>query len=240
MNKKGRVFRVMAWVGLIPLLACLLGGLALAALGLRVEDARSAYASGSRYEPVPTLLPDGYEALDGTTITIWFLDGPRFFSAEETFARELARGKTDDGRLAYRIEFDEAGFNQYLRYWFLPPGDEMNQAFEGLRDPRVDLRRGGLTLLADAQVGGQWQPVGLLYNLDDTATQLNFVGIEYQGNVVTTLPGSFMDDQAGATLEGLANRALRELTFIDESGTTLMIRQIAIEDDQAVVLATNP
>jgi len=228
----------MAWVVMIPLGACLLGAVAIEALGLRVSPANTVYASGGDNRPVPTVLPETREALPGTTITIWFLDGPRFFSAEETFAREMTRGKTADGKLAYRIAFDEAGFNQYLTYWFLPPGDELNQAFKGLRDPRVDLRQGGLTLLADAQIGGKWQPVGLLYDLDESATQLKFVGIEFQGNVVTTLPGSFMDDQAGATLEGLANRALRELTFIDYSGAHLTISQIAIDEDSASVLAT--
>lgn len=237
-NKRGRLARVLAGIITIPLMACLLGALTLQALGLRVGQASAFYAGPTDMRPVPTLLPDGREALPGTTITIWFLDGPRFFPADTTFAREMSRGQTEDGKLAYYIAFDEAGFNRYLTYWFLPPGDELNQSLEGLRDPRVDLTPGGLVLNADVNVGGVWKRAGLVYTLDENAPQLHFIGIEFDGQLIGAVPGSFLDDRVGKALERVANRALRELTFIDGTGAHLTINRIAIDEDQAVVLAT--
>ncbi len=239
MNTNGRLFRILAWVVMVPLAVCLLGALLLEALGLRIGPT-SAYGQNLSIgnEPVPTLLPGSSQPLPGTTITIWFLRGPRFFSADTIFARQLTRGTTADGKLAYYIEFDEAGFNQYMHYWFLPPGDELKQYVDGLENPRIDLSPGGLTLLADVQVGGQWKTAGLVYQLDASQRQLNFRGIEFEGSLISTVPDSVLDERVGSALERLANRALRELTFIDSTGAHLTISQITLDDDQAVVLAT--
>src|SRR5262245_27859468 len=125
MNQQGRIFRVVGWIITIPVAACLLGALALEAMGLRVTDARAALGVADNSRPIPALESDGKEALPGTTITIWFLKKPRYFGAETIFAQEFSRGKTESGELAYYLKFDEEGFNQYMHYWFLPPGDEL-------------------------------------------------------------------------------------------------------------------
>jgi hypothetical protein len=125
-----------------------------------------------------------------------------------------------------------------MLYWFMPSNEDLKEIYEDIQNPRIDLTTGGLVLYVDLKVGSEWKPAGLIYELDEGGTQLNFRGISMDGGVVTNLPGSLLDDKVGGIIERLSNRALRELTFIDEqTGKHLTIKQIYIEDDRAEVLA---
>lgn len=237
--QKTPLLRLLGWLFLGSIALCIVGGLTLNAMGLRVgseSDYRQGQAAASL--PVPTLIPASREALPGTTVAIWFLNGPTFFPSETIFAAELWRGQTADGQLAYYIAFDEAGFNQYMTYWFLPGNDDLKDVWEEIRDPRIDLLPGGLVLYADLKMGSEWKPLGLLYELDESGTQLGFRGFTLDGKTITAVPDSLLDSKVGSLLERLSNRALRELVFIDEvSGKRLTIRQIYVDDDRAEVLA---
>jgi hypothetical protein len=228
----------LAWALMISLSICLLASISLDQMGLRVGSAQ-AYFARPRPTPaaIPALEPGSIEPLPGTTIIIWFLKRPRFFSADTIFANDLSRGRAPDGRLAYHIAFDEAGFNRYMSYWFFPTDQDLEQIVKGVRSPHIDLLPGGLTLYADLQVGPEWKQAGLLYELDGSGTQLNFRGIQFAGETLTAQPDSLIDHNVGQILERLANRALRELTFIDDSGAHLAIQRIVIGDDSAEVLA---
>jgi len=239
-TRPGRpLLRGIAWTLIIVLGGCLLASISADAAGLRVGSAASAYLDTARdSRPIEPLAEGSAKPLSGAKITVWFLKGPRFFSAGKIFADDLSRGLTQDGQLAYHIQFSEEGFNQYMAYWFFPTDEDLSQIVDGLRSPHIDLTPGGLTLYADVNIAGEWKPTGLFYELDESATQLSFRGIEVDGMAVTTLPDSFLDKDVGGTIERLANHALSDLTFIDAATSAhLTIHQIYIDDDKAEVLA---
>lgn len=231
--------RIFAWALIIGLGGCLLASISADVAGLRIGSAAHYLAQPRALSVPPEPLVDGTTSpLDGATITVWFLKGPRFFSAETIFATDLTRGYTTGGDLAYHIAFDEAGFNQYMSYWFFPTDEDLKHIVDGIRDPHIDFQPGGLTLNAQVRIGSKWKPASLLYELDDTATQLRFRGIRIDGTAITTLPDSFLDKDVGGTIERLANHALSDLTFIDaDTGQHLTIHEIYIDDDHAEVLA---
>jgi hypothetical protein len=233
------LLRGVAWALIIGLGGCLLASISADAAGLRVGSASAYLQQPRRAAAPPEPLADGSaEPLPGTTITVWFLKGPRFFSADTIFADDLSRGRTQDGELAYHIQFSEEGFNQYMSYWFFPSDEDLKPIVEGIRDPHIDLTPGGLTLYADVKIGDAWKPAGLLYELDENATLLKFRALQIDGTAVTTLPDSFLDKDVGGTIERLANHALSDLAFIDDqTGEHLSIHQIYIDDDKAEVLA---
>src|SRR5215470_8706154 len=111
-NKK-RSLSGFLGVLLLILLACMLViPLGFSLMGGRIQSAAS-YLANRRVEsiPVPTLDPQTKESMPGTTIDIWFLHGPRYFSGDTIFAQEISRGVTADGQRAIYIDFDEKGLN---------------------------------------------------------------------------------------------------------------------------------
>ncbi|MBN1313010.1 MAG: hypothetical protein JXB30_16480 [Anaerolineae bacterium] len=174
--------------------------------------------------------PGTPEPLTSVVVDIWFLNEPMAFPSETVFASRLERGQMSDGRPAYFIEFDEAGLNQYLNYWFGKWASEHAQ----LRDTRVKLLPGGLIIYGEINLGVRWQQVGVTFHLDDSGRQLAFTGVDVDGEFLTSPPVGPIA-QGIEALEAEGNRALREVRFIDPEGE-LAIQQVVLLEDTAQVL----
>lgn len=171
------------------------------------------------------------EPLTSVTVDIWFLDTPEAFSAETIFAERLERGYTDTGQLAYYIEFNEAGLDQYLNYWF----GAWAQETLPLRNTRAALKPGGLIIYAEVNLGVRWQKVGAVFNLDESGRQFTLVGVDLDGQLLASPPSGPIAEGV-RILEENGNRALRELTIIDPDGN-LSIQQIVLTEDKAQIIA---
>lgn len=223
------LIRWVVWIGVGVFLLWAVRAVAFRPTGSAASFwARSAALQPGAPLPQPvkqiTVLPE-------VEIAIWFLDGPRAFSADTIFANRLERGYLDDGQLAYFIEFDEAGVNRYLHYWFGAWAEEHTQ----LQSTRVDLKPGGLTIYGDVKIGTQVQTVGALFALDESYRQFEFVGVDVGGQVLAAPP----DGPLTAAIEALednGNRALRELQFLDTEGT-LTIQAIVLTEDTVQIMA---
>jgi hypothetical protein len=170
-------------------------------------------------------------SLDRIVVDIWFLSQPTAFSASETFARRLERGRTDDGTLAYYIEFDQAGINAYLNYWF---GRYVAQE-KRVREVSLDLKPGGAIVYADVNLEVGWQRVGAVFMLDASGRQLILAGVDMDGRLYSAPPDGQIASLV-AQLESEGNRALRELTFVDPAGR-LTIQSISLGEDRVQILA---
>lgn len=234
--------RSMIFLLAIPLaLSCLLGcwGITEVArrFGLQPRGQTDAYLSqfSASNQPVPMsdagqLTDDeAAQALDAVTIEIWFLDGPTTFYDDEIFAERLERSQTPEDGLVYLIEFDEAGVNQYLNYWF---GGGIES---GLENVWFDLKPGGIVMYADVDLNGQWQRSGAVFHLDETQRQFVFDGVDIDGQLYAAPPYGPVAESF-TLLEKSGNRALRELKFVDADGE-LYIEQIVLSEDGAVILA---
>jgi len=175
--------------------------------------------------------PDLVEPLDAVRVDIWFLSQPATFYPHEIYAQRLERGRTEDGALAYYIEFDEEGANAYLDHWF---GVYVAQEAR-VRDPWIDLKPGGAVIYADVDLELGWQRVGAVFMLDNNGRQLVLVGVDVDGRLYSTPPAGRIAELA-AQLESEGNRALRELTFLDSAGR-LTIQAISLSEDGAQILA---
>lgn len=171
------------------------------------------------------------QPLSSVTVDIWFLDNPEAFSAETIFAERLERGYTHSGELAYFIEFSEAGLDQYLNYWFGGWAQRTSQ----LRNTRAALKSGGLIIYAEINLGVYWQPVGAVFNLDDSGRQFVIAGVDIDGQLLSAPPSGPIAEGVKA-LEENGNRALRELIIIDPEGN-LAIQQIVLTEDTAQIIA---
>jgi hypothetical protein len=236
--RTGRTFKILSWLIMGSLAACLGLALALQGIGFRYGSTAD-YRHALAYEglPIPTLDSGTRQPLPGVTITIWFLKGPEYFDAEHIFAQELTREVNSEEQPTYYLAFDEAGFNQYMSYWYLPGNEDLKGIYEDIKNTRIDLISGGVILYADMRFGSDWKPVGLVYALDESATQLKFRGIDMDGSLVSAAPNSLLDHDVAGIIERLSNRALSDLAFIDaETQAKLVIRKIYISEDRAEVL----
>ncbi len=169
--------------------------------------------------------------LESVKVSIWFLPQPYTFYPEQIYATRLERGKLETGRTAYFIQFDEQGINSYLSHWF---GAYVEREAR-LRNPWLDLKAGGAVLYADVNLEVGWQRVGAVFMLDASGRQLMLAGVEMNGRLYSTPPDGQIAVLA-AQLEGQANRALRELIFVDPAGS-LTIQAISLGENSAQVLA---
>jgi hypothetical protein len=181
--------------------------------------------------PPPAGPPPGPEPLSAVVVDIWFLSEPGTFYAREIHADRLERGQTQDGRVAYYVEFSEEGLNAYLRRWFAAYVEHANR----VRNAWVDLKPGGAVAYADVNLEVGWQRIGAILMLDASGRQLILAGVDVDGRFYSTPPGGRIAELA-AELESVSNRALRELTFVDPAGR-LTIQQISISEEGAQVLA---
>ncbi len=178
----------------------------------------------------PTAL-DAPQPLNSVEVDIWFLPAPRVFSAEHIFAKRLERGRTTGGQVAYFIEFDEAGLNQYLNYWF---GAWAKQNTH-LRNAYMDLKPGGVIVYGEVDLGTRWQRAGAVFSLDESGRQFVFAGVDMAGELLAAPPYGPLTEGIKALTEN-GNRALRELRFIDPEGD-LYIQQIVLSDNTAQIAA---
>ena len=158
------------------------------------------------------------------------MDEPRVFSADIIFANRLERGRTTDGQPAYYVEFDEAGLNRYLNYWFGAWADQNAQ----LRDTHIDLIPGGVIIYGEINLGVRWQLVGATFHLDESERQFTFTGVDVDGEFLASPPAGPIA-QGIEVLEAEGNRALREFKFIDPEGELSFQRIILLEDMAQIV-----
>jgi hypothetical protein len=169
--------------------------------------------------------------LDQVVIDIWFLSQPTAFSAEEIYVQRLERGLVEGDRVAYYIEYDQAGLNAYLNRWF----SEYVTQNDRVRNASIDLLPGGAMVYADVNLEIGWQRVGAAFMLDSSGQQLSLVGVDIDGRFYSTPPAGSVAELA-RQLERESNRALRELAFIDPAGR-LTVREISLSPEQAQILA---
>ena len=181
--------------------------------------------------PAGSGAPSGSGSLDQVVVDIWFLSQPTTFSASDTSARRLERGRVEEGTLAYYIEFDQAGINTYLNTWF---GRYVAQE-KRVRNVSLDLKPGGAVVYAEVNLEVGWKRVGAVFMLDGSGRQLMLAGVDMDGRLYSTPPDGQIASLV-AQLESESNRALRELTFVDPAGR-LTIRQISIDEDRVQILA---
>jgi hypothetical protein len=181
--------------------------------------------------PAGSAAASGSGPLDPVVVDIWFLSQPAAFSRSDTFARRLERGRTDDGALAYYIEFDQAGINTYLNTWF---GGYVAQE-PRVRNVWLDLKPGGAIVYAEVNLEVGWQGVGAVFMLDASGRQLILAGVDMDGRLYSTPPDGQIASLV-AQLESESNRALRELTFVDPAGR-LTVRRISLGEDLVQILA---
>jgi hypothetical protein len=175
--------------------------------------------------------PGGPQTLDAVTVDLWFLAQPRTVPSDQLGADRLERGQTEAGATAYYIEFDEAGANAQLDRWF----GEYVAAQSRLRDPAIDLKPGGAIVYADVDLELGWQRVGAVLMVDATGRQIQVVGVDIGGRLYSTPPDGQIAEMV-QRVESEANRALRELAFVDDAGQ-LIIRAISVDETRAQILA---
>jgi hypothetical protein len=175
--------------------------------------------------------PSDVGPLDRVVVDIWFLSQPTAFSAGDTFARRLERGRIEDGALAYYIEFDQAGINTYLNCWF---GGYVAQE-PRVRNVWLDLKPGGAIVYAEVDLEVGWQGVGAVFMLDASGRQLILAGVDMDGRLYSTPPEGQVASLV-ARLESESNRALRELAFVDPAGR-LTVQRISLGEDLVQILA---
>jgi hypothetical protein len=191
----------------------------------------TAPADGSAPPPAGAGVPSGSGLLDPVVVDIWFLSQPTAFSAGDTFASRLERGRIEEDTLAYYIEFDQVGINSYLNRWF---GGYVAQE-PRLRNVSLDLKPGGAIVYAEVDLEVGWQGVGAVFMLDASGRQLILAGVDMDGRLYSTPP----DGQIArlvARLESESNRALRELAFVDPAGR-LTVQRISLGEDLVQILA---
>ncbi|MBN1430180.1 MAG: hypothetical protein JXB07_17555 [Anaerolineae bacterium] len=228
-----RVIYAGFWVVLVVVLV-----LALRTLGFQSQGETEAYLNNQAVQYIrPTITwpvtgsPDQAAPLSSITGDIWFLDQPRVFFAETIFAGRLERGTIANGQSVYYIEFDEAGVNQYLTYWFGEWADQNAR----LRDAHVDLIPDGVIIYGDLNLGMHWQQVGATFHLDESKRQFTFTGVDVDGEFLTSPPIGPIAQGIDA-LEAEGNRALREFRFIDSEGS-LFFQQIVVLEDLVQIIA---
>jgi hypothetical protein len=175
--------------------------------------------------------PEGPQSLDAVTVDLWFLAEPQTLQSDQVGAERLERGETGSGETAYFIEFDEESANAHLMQWFGEYIDQQNR----LRDPWIDLKPGGAVIYADVDLEVGWQRVGAVLMVDGTGRQIEIVGVDIDGRLYSTPPNGQIADLV-RQVESEANRALRELTFLDPAGQ-LAIQTITVTEDRAQILA---
>jgi hypothetical protein len=186
--------------------------------------------------PAPTAPPPagagpGPQPLNVVVVDIWFLAEPGAFAFNDIHARRLERGWTQDGVLAYYVEFDEEGANAYLQRWFEPYVEREDR----VRNTWVDLKPGGAVAYAEVNLEVGWEQVGAVLMLDASGRQLILAGVDVDGRIYSTPPAGRIAELADE-LESLSNRALRELTFIDPAGR-LTIQGMSISENGVQILA---
>jgi hypothetical protein len=228
-KRKFRLLTVLGWV----LMACLAVALLFPLLGVRVQDTASFFSGAQQADPIPALLPESSQSIDGVLLGEWFLDEPWYFSSDTFFTEEALLGTTADGTQAYYFAWNEAGFNEYLAYWFT---DTVLEGFPDFSNPWLSLRPGAIIVSVDQQIGDEVQRLGFIYELSETRTQVAFSGVDLGDNMLVAQEGSFLDGR-GLMLESLANRTLRELVLYDDQGTEYTIDEIYLDDELAQVIA---
>jgi hypothetical protein len=226
---KPHLLTVLGW----GLMACLALALIFPLLvGVRMRDTASFFSAMQQDQPIPTLPPDASQSIAGVSLGEWFLDEPWYFSADTFFTEEALFGTTDDGTRAYFFAWDEAGFNEYLAYWFT---DTVLEDFPDFSNPWLSLRPGAIIVSVDQQIGDGVQRLGFIYELDETRQQFAFSGVDLGDNMLVAQEGSFLDGR-GLLLQNLANRTLRELVLYDDDGAEYFIDEIYLDDEVAQVL----
>jgi hypothetical protein len=226
---------ILTWI----ILACLLIGLIAPLAGLRVQSTDSYLGRrATERAQAPEVEVSASEALNSTPlpdmmVVIWFLPEPTYVAADQLSAQEVLQGTNEDGALTYYISYTEGGFNAYIYYWYT---QLVQPQIPELTNPYVDVRPGAMMIYADVLMGEALMRVGMLYELDEKGTQVQFRGVELDGQLILAEDGSFLDEQ-GLLVENLANRALSELVFLDPSGKELAISQLSLGDDSVEVLA---
>jgi hypothetical protein len=190
-----------------------------------------ASAGGGQDGGVAQPVPEGPQSLDAVTVDLWFLAQPQTLPSDQVGAERLERGETVSGDTAYFIEFDEESANVHLMQWF---GDYIEQQSR-LRDPWIDLKPGGAVVYADVDLEVGWQRVGAVLMVDGTGRQIEVVGVDIDGRLYSTPPDGQIAELV-QRVESEANRALRELTFLDPAGE-LAIQTISVTEDRAQILA---
>jgi hypothetical protein len=185
--------------------------------------------AGAGPAPVDVHSEDG--PLDTVLVDVWFLSQPMTFHASEVFAERLERGRTEEGQVAYYIEFDQEGVNTYLDYWF---GAAIAQE-ERVQNAWIDLVPGGAVVYADVNLEVGWQHVGAAFMLDASGRQFILAGVDIDGRLYSTPPGGSIAELTDR-LEAQGNRALNSLVFLDPAGQ-LTVQQISISEDRAQILA---
>jgi hypothetical protein len=173
----------------------------------------------------------GPETLDAITVDLWFLAEPRTLPWDPVGDERLERGQTQAGETAYYIQFDEESANTQLIQWF---GDAIEEQTR-LRNPWIDLRPGGAVVYADVDLEIGWKRVGAVVMVDASGRQIEVIGVDIDGRLYSTPPDGQIAELA-ERVEFEANRALRELTFIDPAGQ-LTIQTISVSEDLAQILA---
>jgi hypothetical protein len=174
---------------------------------------------------------EGPESLDSITVDLWFLTQPRTLPLDQVGAERLERGQTENGATAYYIEFGEQSANAHLNTWF---GEYIEQQSR-IRDPQIDLRPGGAVIYADVDMEIGWKRVGAVLMVDGTGQQIDVIGVDIDGRLYSSPPTGEIA-RLVQQVESEANRALRELAFVDPAGQ-LTIREIRVTEDRVQILA---
>ena len=170
------------------------------------------------------------QPLSQVEIEVYFLPQAETFTSDTVFAERLERDVTAEGAPEYYIEYNEAGLNTYLNYWF-----SGSVAQEPVQNLWFDLKPGGLVIYGDVAVGIGTQRLGAVFTLDANGRQFSLQGFDIGGQIISTPPDGQIAAQV-AQLELMGNRALADLQFL-ENGRQLTIQQIYLEEDRAQILA---
>jgi hypothetical protein len=221
---------LLTWGIIACIVVMLLGPLA----GLRLQPTSAYLAAQNTPESgLPAFDPNSSEPLAAFAVTTWLSgDNPIYVDATQLSTQSMQAGIID-GTRAYLITYTEEGFNNYLYYWYT---QIIQPQMPELQNPFVDLKRGAMMVSFNIYIGEIQERFGLLYELDDSTSQIKFRGIDRNGQLLAVGEGSFLDNQ-GLFIEDLANRTVMDTTLWEGTDTQLAIKQISITEDGIQILA---
>ena len=186
----------------------------------------------NREEGIDLATPNPVQSLEWVRVEVYFLPEAQVFYADHIFANRLERWERPGGPLFYLIEYDEAGLNQYLNYWF----NYWQTSNSQIENVRFDLQPAGLIIYADVDLWLGQQRVGIVFTLDSSGRQFAFQGVDIGGELFSQPPAGPVADYIHQLVQQ-GNWALRDLRFLDPAGTTLTIQQIYLDQGTVQIIA---
>ncbi len=147
---------------------------------------------------------------------------------------EFTVGESPTGGQAAVATFTEEGLMEICRAQ--SPICSDNSPDPRIRNPRIDLRPGGVVVYVDVtlpQFGNITQNAGIVFSLDDSRRQFEFAGVDLGGGLFSVPPETF-----GTTiteLETRGNELLRDLS-VQAGGGQYTLSEVVIDESLLTIV----